>query len=164
MMIGGPIAVTQMIKDCITNEMNPEGLLKDVESFVPAYRYEEEFEEPLIWLNETKTTGVDGNGTLFNKQLLQTSYEFYCTVYDEDIEQSEILSKNLALRVAAAIKKNVLGEWDNDSYLYNKLLFDELSPSGIVEIVEKSDRAVTASIKITIQYYVDWNYLLRTEN
>ena len=30
--------------------------------------------------------------------------------------------------------------------------------------LEKSDRAVTASIKITIQYYVDWNYLLRTEN
>lgn len=163
MMDEGPIAVTEMIKACITKEMNPEGLLKDVESFVPAYRYEEEWEEPLVWLYENKTTGVDGNGTLFNKQLLQTSYEFYCVVYDEDIEQSERLGKNLALRVAAAIKNNILGEWEDDSYLYNKLLFDEFYPSGTVEVVEKSDRAVTTSIKITVQYYVDWNYLLRTD-
>lgn len=163
MITEGPAAVTQMVKDCIRQEMQPEGLLSDVVTFVPAYLYEEEYEEPLVWIYEHETTGVDGNGTLFHKQLLQTPFEFFCVVYDEDLEQSEILGKDLATRVAAAIKKNIMRNGEDDSYIFDKVLFDHLYPSGTVDVVEKGDRAVTTSIKLTIQYYVDWNYLLIPE-
>ena len=163
MITEGPAAVTQMVKDCIREEMQTEGLLSDVVTFVPAYLYEEEYEEPVIWIYEHETTGVDGNGTLFHKQLLQTPFEFFCVVYDEDLEQSEILGKDLATRVAAAIKKNIMRNGEDDSYIFDKVLFDHLYPSGTVDVVEKADRAVTTSIKITIQYYVDWNYLLIPE-
>lgn len=163
MITKGLSAVTQMIKDCINQEIQPEGLLSDVETFVPAYLYEEEFEEPLIWMYEHETTAADTNGTLFHKQLLQTPFEFFCVVYDEDLEQSEILGKDLATRVAAAIKKNIMRNGENDSYIFEKIRFDQLYPSGTVDVIEKSDRAVATSIKITITYYVDWNYLLREE-
>lgn len=163
MITEGPAAVTQMVKDCIREEMQTEGLLSDVVTFVPAYLYEEEYEEPLIWIYEHETTGVDGNGTLFHKQLLQTPFEFFCVVYDEDLEQSEILGKDLATRVAAAIKKNIMRNGEDNSYIFDRVLFDQLYPSGTVDVIEKGDRAVTTSIKITIQYYVDWNYLLIPE-
>ena len=94
---------------------------------------------------------------------MQTPFEFFCVVYDEDLEQSEILGKDLATRVAAAIKKNIMRNGEDDSYIFDKVLFDHLYPSGTVDVVEKGDRAVTTSIKITIQYYVDWNYLLIPE-
>ena len=163
MITEGPAAVTQMVKDCINQEICPEGLLSDVITFVPAYLYEEEYEEPLIWMYEHETTGVDGNGTLFHKQLLQTPYEFFCVVYDEDLEQSEILGKDLATRVAAAIKKNIMRNGEDDSYIFDRIMFDHLYPAGTVDVVEKSDRAITTTIKLTLQYYVDWNYVLREE-
>ena len=39
--IEGPAEVTRMIKKCITSEMTPDGLLSDVETFVPSYRMDE---------------------------------------------------------------------------------------------------------------------------
>ena len=161
MMTKGPVAVTRMIKDCIRQEMNPEGLLSDVESFVPAYRSEEEWEEPLIWVYEHETIGVEGSGTLFNKQLLQTPFEFFCVAYSEDdLEQSEILGKCLATRVAAAIKHNIKHTDDEGSYQLKRLLFSSLNTPGTVDIVGKSERAVVTSVKVTLEYFVDWNYVL----
>lgn len=164
MMTKGPLAITQMVKDCITKEMNPDGLLADVETFIPAYHYEEEMDEPLVWLFEHETVGVEGSGTLFNKQLLQTPYEFICVVYsDESMEQSEILGKDLATRVAAAIKQNIVHQDEEGSYNLKRLSFTSLSPSGLVDIVGKTERVVATSIKVTLEYFVDWNYILSKE-
>lgn len=161
MITKGPLAVTQMIKDCITQEMTSEGLLCDVETFVPAYRYEEEFDEPIIWIYEHETNGIEESGTLFNKQLLETTYEFFCVVYSEDgIEESEILGKDLATRVAAAIKNNIQHTDEEGSYMLRRILFNSLYPSGTVDVVGKSERAVTTSIRLSLEYYVDWNYVL----
>ena len=161
MITKGPIAITQMIKDCITQEMNPEGLLADVETFVPAYRYEEEMDEPLIWMYEHETVGVDGTGTMFNRQLLQTPYEFLCVDYSDDsMEESEILGKDLATRVAAAIKNNIKHQDEQESYNLKRLLFTSIYPSGTVDIVGKTERVVATSVKITLEYFVDWNYVL----
>ena len=156
--IRGPAAVTQMVKDCINAEITQDGLLSDVETFIPAYRYEEEYEEPVIWMYEHETTVADGRvGALSKKQLLQTPYEFFCVVYDEDgIEQSEIRGKDLATRVAASIIKNAKRKDEQNTWVFNRLLFDSLYPSGTVDIVEKSERAVVTSIKIVIEYFIDW--------
>lgn len=156
--IKGPAAVTQMIKDCIRKEICTDGLLEEVETFAPAYRYEEERDEPLIWLYEHETTVADGKtGVLSKKQLLQTPYEFYCVVYaEDDIEQSEIYAKDLATRVAASIIKNAKRKDTNDTWIFNRILFDSLYPSGTVLVDDTSERAVCVSIKLVVEYYIDW--------
>lgn len=161
--IKGTAAVTQMVKDCINAEIHSEGLLSEVETFVPAYRYEEEADEPLIWMYEHETTVADGrNGALSKKQLLQTPYEFFCVVFDEDsLEQSEIYGKDLATRVAGSIIKNAKRKDANDTWIFNRILFDSLYPSGTVDVVDKSERAVCVSIKLVIEYYIDWTICCR---
>ena len=164
MITKGPLAITQIVKDCIRQEMNENGLLSDVETFIPAYRYEEEFDEPIIWLYEHETTGVEGAGALFNQQLLQTPFEFFCVVYNDDgIEESEIQGKDLAIRVAASVKKNMIHIDEDNSFRLKRIAFDSLYPSGTVDVVGKSERAVIASVKLILEYFVDWNYELSPE-
>lgn len=156
--------ITTRIKECINAEMNPDGLLADVETFIPSYRMEEEMEEPCIWLFEHPTTLADDKvGALSQKLKLQTPYEFVCVVYDEeDIEQSEMLGKNLASRVAASIAKN--SKQLNEDRLISKIKFDALYPVGEVTIQNKSDKAPATSVRIIVQYYIDWMNCCRKNN
>ena len=156
--------ITKRIKECITSEMNPNGLLYDVETFVPSYRMEEEMEEPLIWLFEHPTTTAnDKTGALSQKLYLQTPYEFVCVVYDEDdIEESEMLGKNLASRVAASIAKNHIKL--NEDRIIKKIEFETLYPVGEVEIRNKSDEAPATSVRIIAKYWIDWMNCCRKKN
>ena len=151
--VEGPAKVTQLIKDCITSEMEDGGLLDDVNSFIPSYRFDEEIEEPFIGLFEQETTPVT-DGTLSHKIELQTPFEFLC---EEDIEESEIKGKELACRVAASIARNFTRK-DKDGYSVpiKKPTIGAIYPVGTVSIVDKSDSAVATSIRIIITYYVDW--------
>ena len=148
--------ITRRIKECVRAEMGPGGLLEDVETFVPSYRMKEEMEEPLIWLFEHPTTIADDKtGALSQKLKLQTPYEFVCVVYDEDdIEESEMLSKNLASRVAASIAKNHIRL--NSDRLIQKIEFETLYPVGEVSIRNKSDDAPATSVRIIAKYWIDW--------
>ncbi|MBE6505638.1 MAG: hypothetical protein E7Z73_07870 [Methanobrevibacter millerae] len=148
--------ITTRIKECITSEMTPEGLLSDVETFIPSYRMEEEMEEPLIWLFEHPTTiANEKSGALSQKLYLQTPYEFVCVVYDEDdIEESEMKGKNLASRVAASIAKNHIKL--NSDRIISKIEFETLYPVGEVSIRNKSDKAPATSVRIIAKYYIDW--------
>ena len=134
--------VTTRIKECIYSEMNSEGLLHDVETFIPSYRMDEPMEEPCVWLFEHPTTVADDKkGLLGGKLYLQTPFEFVCIVYDEDdIEQSEMAGKNLASRVARSIIKNSV----------------KLNPVGEVTIKNKSNKAPATSVRIIVKYYIDW--------
>ena len=154
--IKGQELITTRIKECIRLEMKPGGLLSDVETFIPSYRMEEEMEEPLIWLFEHPTTLADDKtGALSQKLKLQTPFEFVCVVYDEDdMEESEMLGKNLASRVAASITKNHVNL--NKEGLISKIDFDTLYPVGEVTIKGKSNNAPATSVRIICKYWVDW--------
>lgn len=155
--VTGPAKVTQLIKDCITAEMVEDGILEDVKSFVPSYRFEDEIEEPFIGLFEHETTPVV-SGTLSHKIELQTTFEFFCVVYDDsDIEQSEIKGKELAGKVAASIAKNFKrkDKQGNEVPVLSPTI-EAIYPVGTVEVVDKSEEAVATSIRIRINYYVDW--------
>lgn len=156
--VKGPEAITRLVKKCITNEMTSEGLLSDVETFVPSYRLDDKMEEPCIWLFEQETTIADGkSGTLSHKILLQTPFEFVCVVYDEDdIEQSEIKGKNLAGRVAASIARNFTRLNEDNEYIAAKPKLEAIYPVGQVQIQDKDDKAVATSVRIIFEYYVDW--------
>lgn len=155
--INGPAKVTQLMKDCITAEMVQDGLLEDVNTFIPSYRFDDEIEEPCIGLFEHETTPVI-DGTLSAKIELQTPFEFICIVFDdEDIEQSEIKGKNLAGRVAASIAKNFTRkDKDGHSVPVLKPTIEAIYPVGTVEIQDKGEEAVATSIRIRINYYVNW--------
>ena len=155
--VEGPAKITQLIKDCITQEMVKGGILKEVNEFVPSYRLDGEIEEPFIGLFEQETTPIV-NGTLSHKLELRTPFEFVCVVYDdEDIEQSEIKGKQLACKVAAAIAKNFLRkDSDGNSISISRLNLEAIYPVGTVEVVDKSEEAVATSVRISIDYYVDW--------
>lgn len=156
--VKGPEAVTKLVKKCITKEMTEDGLLHDVETFVPSYRLDEKFEEPAIWLFEQETTIKDGkNGALSHQLLLQTPFEFVCVVYDEDdIEQSEIKGKNLAGRVAASIAKNFSRKNEDNEWIATKPVLEAIYPVGTVAVDEKDEKAVATSVRIIFEYYVDW--------
>ena len=157
--VEGPEAVTKMVKQCITKEMTADGILSDVEMFIPSYRFEGAIEEPCIWLFEQKTTTYDGNGALSSKVHFQTPFDFYCITYDdEDIEEAEIKGKNLAMRVAKAIARNhirILRE-DNIQIQGLKPIFEELLPVGFLEDEELTEQVPLTKIRINFVYYVDW--------
>lgn len=160
--IEGPAKVTQLMKDCITSEMVEGGLLQEVNTFVPSYKFDEEIEEPAIGLFEQETTPVI-DGTLSHKIELQTPFEFICIVYDdEDIEQSEMKGKELAGRVAASIARNfrrVDSEGNRVPIL--KPTIEAIYPVGTVEVQDKGEEAVATSVRIRINYYVDWLVCMR---
>lgn len=155
--VEGPAKVTQLMKDCITAEMVEDGLLEDVNTFFPSYRFDEDIEEPFIGLFEHETTPVT-DGTLSAKIELQTPFEFICIVYDdEDIEQSEIKGKELAGRVAAAIAKNFQRkDKDGNKIPVLKPVVEAIYPVGTVEVQDKGEEAVATSVRIRINYYVNW--------
>lgn len=154
--VEGPAKVTQLIKDCITSEMTEDGLLSEVVSFVPSYEFEDEIEEPFIGLFEQETRPVT-DGTLSHKIELQTPFEFICVVYDEDdMEQSEIKGKRLACKVAASIAKHFTRKVDGETIPIKKPVIEAIYTPGTVDVVDKSERAVATSIRISIHYYVDW--------
>ena len=155
--VTGPAKVTQLIKDCISSEMVEGGLLEEVNSFIPSYRFDEEIEEPFIGLFEQETTPL-GEGSLSHKLELQTPFEFICVVFDEeDLEQSEIKGKELAGKVAASIAKNFTRkDKDGHSVPIKKPIIGAIYPVGTVSVIDKSEEAVATSVRIIINYYVDW--------
>ena len=161
--VEGPAEVTKMIKNCISQEMTDEGLLSEVESFIPSYRMDEEMEEPLIWLFEHETISADGkSGKLSNKLLLSTPYEFVCVVYDEeDIEKSEEKGKQLACRVAATIAKHLSRVNEDGKQVLNALKFEALYPVGTVIVKGKSNKAPATSLRLIVEFYVDWSICCR---
>lgn len=164
--IEGPEAVTKMVKQCITKELTEEGILSDVVTFIPSYRFEEEIEEPCIWLFEQETTVYDGDGALSDKLHLQTPFEFYCIVYDEEnIEQSEINGKNLANRIAASIAKNHFRVLKEDTMIQGlKPIYEGTFPVGFVEDEELGEEVPITKLRLNFIYYVDWKICCQFKN
>lgn len=147
--------ITELIKKCVTDEMKPDGLLSDVETFIPSYRLDEPMDLPAVWLFEHPTIPSDKKGGLSHLSYLKTPFEFVCLIYDEDIEESEIKGKNLAFRVGASILKNGLRITDNER-VFNNIKFKAAYPVGDVQIEGKTNQTPATSIIFEIEYIVDW--------
>ena len=156
-MVDGLAAVSQIVKRCIREEMCEGGLLEEVNTFIPSFRNEEKIEEPAIWLYEDVTTVADGEGRLSKQITLRTPFEFVCLVYDEDdLEQSELKGKELAGKVAVAIGKNFRRFDVNGMQISSKPIIEGFHPYNAVDINEQSDSVVVTSVRIIIEYTVNW--------
>ncbi len=155
--------ISEKIKDCIRSEMNPNGLLSDVKTFIPSYRMNEKMKEPCIWLFEHPTIPVDGKKAPLSKSLyLATPFEFVCVVYDKDIETAEMKGKNLASRVAACIQKHALKLHDGERVIDN-IVFKTFYPAGEVQIENKSEKTPATSIVFEARFWIDWLKCCRTQ-
>lgn len=148
--------ISEKIKECIKNEICENGLLSDVETFIPSYRMDEPMDIPAVWLFEHPTTEiVQKQGKLSSKIYLQTPFEFVCLVYEDDLEEAERLGKDLASRVGSSIMKHGLKLKNGERIIHN-IVFKSLYPVGEVQIEGKTKKTPATSIVFEIRYYVDW--------
>ena len=155
-----------IMKGCIDSEMVTDGLLDDVETFIPVYTGEKNLPEPLIWMYQLETTPVR-NPDLSQTMELQTPFQFNCAVYEPEIEDSNISCQNLACRVVLSILKN----WQTiqagllpGERMIVQIKFDRYYPLGTIEVNGKSERLPVIGVRLDVIHRINWKLCCRTIN
>lgn len=154
--VDGLEAVNQIMKGCIQKEMEPGGLLEDVETFIPIYHNESSVDEPCIWMTQHPTV-ADRQADLSQTMDLITPFEFDCVVYENDLEESEHSGQNLATRVILAIIRNfVLVQGELNKRVIKKIELETYYPVGQVQIQGKSDRVPATGVILNVIHTINW--------
>lgn len=151
--------INQIIRECISREMNPNGLLSDVESFVDTYYDEGQVEEPVIWMTQHPTT-TERQADISQTMELITPFEFDCGVYDNDLSNANLESQNLANRVILSILRNwlqVQSEIVPQQRMIRTITLEAYSPMGYVDVVGKSDRVPLTGVILNVHHIVNWS-------
>lgn len=164
--INGFESIHEIMIKCIEKEMTSEnGLLTDVETFIPIYYNEKGVEEPVIWISQHPTFAkrqADISQTLE----LTTPFEFTCCEYSPELEEGAIASQNLANRVILSILRNFL---DIQSEVVGKRIIRTIEletyyPVGEVAIKGKSDRVPATSVILNVNHIVNWSLCCKQLN
>ena len=158
--------VYKVIKGCIDAEMVPDGLLEDVESFIPIYNEEERVDEPLIWMYQLETTPVR-NADISQTMDLQTPFQFNCAVYEDDIEDANKETQNLACRVVVSILNNwqtIQSQLSPGERQIISISFDRYYPLGTIDVNKKSDRLPVTGVILNVTHRINWKMCCRTIN
>ena len=153
----------QIMNCCITREMTTDGLLEDVESFVNTYYEEGQVEEPVIWMTQHPTT-ANRQADISQTMELITPFEFDCGVYDNEMDDANRLSQNLANRVILAILKNwqtVQAEILPGKRMIKNITLNRYSPLGYVPVKGKSDKVPLTGVVLDIHHRVNWSMCLK---
>jgi len=157
--------VYKVMKGSIEAEMTNEGLLKDVETFIPIYNEEEHVEEPLIWMYQLETT-PSRQADISQTMELTTPFQFNCAVYEPDIEDANTETQNLACRVVVSILNNwqtVQSELGIPRFIRN-IAFDRYYPLGTIEVNGKSERLPVTGVILNVNHIINWKMCCRTNN
>ena len=153
----------QIMNECIEREITTEGLLEDVESFVNTYYEEGQVEEPVIWMTQHPTT-ANRQADISQTMELITPFEFDCGVYDNEMDDTNRLSQNLANRVILAILKNwqtVQAEILPGKRMIKNITLNRYSPLGYVPVKGKSDKVPLTGVVLDIHHIVNWSMCLK---
>lgn len=155
--IKGLESITETIKECITIENSSGGLLEDVESIVKVYNNEEGVDEPCVWIVQHPTLAED-KVDLSQNLILRSPFEFVCIEYDEDPEEAERKSQNLATRCAISVLKNYKTVQSSLGYprTIRKIEFNTYRPVGEISVVGKSDKVPVSGIILDVVHVVNW--------
>ena len=156
----------QIMNTCITNEMTPNRLLSDVESFVNTYYDEGQVDEPVIWMTQHPTT-VSKQANISQTMELTTPFEFDCGVYDTEIEDANRQSQNLANRVILSILRNwqtVQSEVLEGKRMIKSITLETYQPLGYVNVTGKSDKVPVTGVILNINHIVNWQNCLKQIN
>ena len=158
--------IYKIMKGCIDTEMTENGLLHDVETFIPVYLDEDHVEEPVVWMYQLETTPVKG-ANISQTMILRTPFQFNCAIYEKEIEDANTSAQNLACRVVLAILNN----WQP---IQNTLLpgermimsidFDRYYPLGTIEVNGKSERLPVIGVRLNVNHKITWKMCCRTIN
>ena len=150
--------IDEIMKTCITSEMDTNGLLEDVESFVNTYYDEGKVDEPVIWMTQHPTTAARQADISRTLELI-TPFEFDCGVYDNDLEDANLASQNLTNRVILAILKNwqkVQAQILPGQRMITNITLETYSPMGYVDVEGKSDRVPITGVILNVHHTVNW--------
>ena len=157
--------VTQIMRGCIQKEIGDDGLLGDVETFIPIYHHETKVEEPCIWMTQHPTT-CERQADISRTMDLITPFEFDCVVYEDDLEDSEYASQNLTTRVILSIVRNyqiVQMELFQKRIIKN-ITLDTYYSVGEIQIQGKSDRVPATGVILNVTYPVNWKMCCKELN
>jgi hypothetical protein len=150
-------SIYAIMTGCIEKEMVQDGILSDVETFIPIFHNESTVEEPVIWMTQ-HPTHAEKQADISRQVELITPFEFDCAVYKSELEEAELASQNLATRVILAITKNftcvqkeVVGR-----RIIKKIGLETYYPVGTVEIKGKSDRVPATGVVLNVIHVVNW--------
>ena len=150
--------INTIINRCITDEINENGILSDVETYINTYYNEGQVEEPVVWITQHPTT-VERNPDISKTSLLKTPFEFDCGVYETEIEDANTSSQNLCNRVILSILKNwqtIQAEEIPNQRMIRNIELDTYSPMGYVEVTGKSDKVPITGVILNIYHIINW--------
>ena len=151
--------INEIINECITREITTDGLLEDVETFVNTYYEEGSIDEPVIWITQHPTT-ANRQADISQTMELTTPFEFDCGVYDNDIEDANMQSQNLANRVILSVLRNwqtVQAETLPGQRMIKNITLNRYSPLGYVNVKGKSDRVPVTGVVLDVNHIVNWS-------
>ncbi len=158
--------VNTIINKCITNEITPNGILSDVETYINTYYNEGQVEEPVVWITQHPST-VEKNADISKVVYLKTPFEFDCGAYAKEIEDANTLSQNLCNRVILSILKNwqtvQAEELPQNRMIYN-ISLDTYSPMGYVPVTGKSDKVPITGVILNVYHIINWQQCCRQIN
>ena len=155
--------INTIINKCVSDEINQEGLLSDVETFINTYYNEGQVDEPVIWITQHPTT-VEKNADISKTLLLKTPFEFDCGVYEREIEDANTSSQNLCNRVILSILKNwqtVQSEELPNNRMIRNITLETYSPMGYVQVTGKSDKVPITGVILNVYHVINWQQCCR---
>ena len=155
--------INDIMQQCITDEINQNGLLSDVETFINTYFNEGQVDEPVIWITQHPTT-VEKNADISKTLLLKTPFEFDCGVYEREIEDANTSSQNLCNRVILSILKNwqtVQNELLPGQRMIRNIELETYSPMGYVQVTGKSDKVPITGVILNVYHVINWQQCCR---
>ena len=155
--------INDIMQQCITDEINQNGLLSDVETFINTYFNEGQVDEPVVWITQHPTT-VQKNADISKTLLLKTPFEFDCGVYEREIEGANTSSQNLCNRVILSILKNwqtVQNELLPGQRMIRNIELETYSPMGYVQVTGKSDKVPITGVILNVYHVINWQQCCR---
>lgn len=151
--------IQEIMVQCVKKEMgNENGLLSDVETFIPLYYDEHGVEEPCIWMFQHPTT-ASRQADISHTMELTTPFEFDCVVYESEFEESISSSQNLTNRVILSILRNYLQvqqEITKGPRIIRNITLETYYPAGEVNIQGKSDKVPATGVILNVNHIVNW--------
>lgn len=154
-----------IMKECVETEMTDNGLLNDVETFIPVYLEEDRVEEPVVWMYQMETTPLR-QADISSTMELQTPFQFNCAIYESDIEESNTSCQNLACRVVLAILNNWQRVQSNllpGNRMIRNITLDRYYPLGTIEVNGKSERLPVIGVRLNVNHVINWKLCCRSE-
>ena len=158
--------VYKVLKQSIEAELTENGLLHDVETFIPVYNEEDRVDEPLVWMYQLETTPIKG-ADISQTMILQTPFQFNCAVYESDIEDANKECQNLACRVVVSILNNWQTQQNTllpGERMIRSIDFDRYYPLGTIEVNGKSERLPVTGVILNVNHMINWRMCCRTIN